>query len=495
MKLTKMSPKWAVSSVLGAALVVFDASAQNVATPAAKPAAAPKPPASAGLLNDWLRTQSDSFKAWDVGGDIRVRYEVFENGLSTDSTAAGVSRHFIDGIDNDDSILYMRLRPHIGYKPCDWVNFYVEGRYSSSTGDDQAINPGEDAFDLFQAYVDIGNKKDTPFSARVGRQVMIYGDQRFIGQAAWNNVDRSFDAVKLRYEVKDFWMDVFTSRVVLADDNNFNVSNDYDYFSGIYAGTKTLIPKQETEIYLLARNASRFSPTATAGAPVAGGPSARDIYSVGFRVKSLPDQLKGWDYSAEFIQQFGSVNLGGAVGRITQNAMAANINGGYTFKDTFGQPRVGLQYSYSSGDNDPTDGKSETLDTLFGSNHGHYGLMDYVGLRNVHNPTLNLSLKPAKAWKVGLDYHLFWLANDRDLFYPQTAAGRAANGYGRNTQFSKFVGSEMDLVIGYAPKPWLSIEAAYGHFFIGSYIQDSLAATGNKSADADWVYLQTTIKF
>jgi hypothetical protein len=308
-------------------------------------------------------------------------------------------------------------------------------------------------------------------------------------------VDRSFDAIKLRYEVKDVWVDVFSSRVVLADDNSLNVSNDYDYFSGIYAGSKTLIPNQETEIYVLSRNASRFSPTATAGAPVAGGPSARDIYSVGFRIKSLPDRLKGWDYSAEFIQQFGSVNLGGAAGRVTQDAMAANVTGGYTFKRVFGEPRIGLQYNYSSGDNNPADGKSETLDPLFGSNHPLYGLMDYVGLRNVHNPGLNLSVKPSKALKITLDYNLFWLANDRDLFYSQTAAGRTANGYGQNTQFSKFVGSELDLVASYAVKSWLNIEAGYGRFFIGSYVKDSLAAAGNKSADADWVYLQTTFRF
>jgi hypothetical protein len=488
-------PTWVASTVLGAALAVSNASAQNIATPAAKTTPAIKPPASAGLLNDWLRSQNEGIKVVDVGGDVRVRYEIFENALSTDSTAAGVSRHFIDGIDNDDAVLFMRLRPHIGYKPCNWINFYVEGRYSSTTGDDQAVNPGEDFLDVFQAYIDIGNKKDSPFSAKIGRQIMTYGDQRYIGQAGWSNVDRSFDAVKLRYEVKDVWVDLFTSRVVLADDNNLNVSNDYDYFSGLYAGTKTLIPKQETEVFVLARNAGRFSPTATLGAPTAGGPSARDIYSLGFRIKSLPDQLKGWDYSAEFIQQVGSVNLGGAVGRVTQNAMAVNVNGGYTFKNSLGETRVGAQYNYSSGDNDPTDGKSETLDTLFGSNHGHYGLMDLVGLRNIHNPTFSLSMKPDKAWKIGLDYHLFWLANDRDFFYPQTAAGRAANGYGRNTQFSKFLGSEIDLTASYALRSWLNLEAGYGHYFIGSYIKDSLAAAGNKAVDADWVYLQTTFKF
>lgn len=489
-KAAKLSP--AIACFLTASVLTgtrTQAHAQSASTAPAKPVA------SAGLLNDWLRTQDESLKKWDIGGEVRLRYEVSDNALSTDSTAAGVSRNFIKEIDTDDAVFYMRLRPHIGYKPCDWAGFFVEGRYSGTTGDDQAANPGEDFLDIFQAYVELGNKKESPFSAKIGRQVLAYGDQRFIGQAGWSNIDRSFDAVKLRYEVKDVWVDVFSSRVVLADDNNLNVSNDYDYFSGIYAGSKTLVPWQETEVFVLSRNANRFSPTATTGAPVAGGPSARDIYSIGFRIRSLPDKLTGWDYSAEGIRQFGSVNLGGAVGRVSQEAMAFNLNGGYTFKDTIGEPRLGLQYTYSSGDSNPNDGKSETLDPLFGSNHGYYGFMDLVGIRNIHNPTLSLSAKPAKAWKLTADYHLFWLADDRDFFYPQTAAGRAANGYGRNTQYSKFIGSELDMVATYTAKSWLTLEAGYGHFFIGNYIKDSLTAAGNRAADADWVYLQTVLKF
>src|ERR1044072_5049194 len=38
-------------------------------------AAAPAAP-SAGLANDYLRTQSDTFKDWDLGGQVRARYEI-----------------------------------------------------------------------------------------------------------------------------------------------------------------------------------------------------------------------------------------------------------------------------------------------------------------------------------------------------------------------------------------------------------------------------------
>src|SRR5690242_5913556 len=35
----------------------------------------PNPPPSAGLLNDWLRQQSPGFEPWDIGGQVRGRFE------------------------------------------------------------------------------------------------------------------------------------------------------------------------------------------------------------------------------------------------------------------------------------------------------------------------------------------------------------------------------------------------------------------------------------
>src|SRR6266446_4329624 len=32
-----------------------------------------------GLVNDWLRSQSSSFSAWDLGGQFRARYEHIEH--------------------------------------------------------------------------------------------------------------------------------------------------------------------------------------------------------------------------------------------------------------------------------------------------------------------------------------------------------------------------------------------------------------------------------
>jgi Alginate export len=295
----------------------------------------------------------------------------------------------------------------------------------------------------------------------------------------------------LRFENDTLWVDAFVSRVVLVNDHHFNVANDYDWFSGVYASTRTLVPKQETQLYLLARNTDAKSPTATTGRPQAGGPPARDIYTLGLRVKSLPGEFAGWDYDAELAGQFGNFYDPGLASRLGHEAFAAHIAGGYTCPHASWSPRLGLEYNYASGDSNPADGTHETFENLFPTNHKFYGYMDFASWQNLHNVRLTASAKPVKGLTVTLDYHLFWLADTADFFYAVSGVARSTGGYGRNPANDSFAGSELDCVASYVIKPWATAQAGYGHFFRGGYVKDSLAA----SQDADWFYLQAIINF
>lgn len=456
------------------------------------PAAPIKPVASAGLLNDWLRGQSDVFKDLDLGGQFRVRYEGKDNGGNDGRYA---SQDFLQNLPpgkfNDNSFVYLREKVHLGYTPSPWLGFYAEARDSSSTGDERNPNPGADQFDLHQAFITLGDARTFPITLKAGRQELVYGDERLIGNGDWGNLLRSFDAAKLRFENEDVWVDAFTGRLVLPDNHNFNAVNDYDWLSGLYASTKTLIPRQETQLYVLSRNASAQAAAADSGSLVSL-PGPRDIYTFGLRVKSLPGQWNGWDYGAELAKQYGSINIGGR--RLDQDAFASAVLGGYTFAKTWGTPRLGLEYDYASGDSDPGDGKSGTFENLFPTNHKHYGYMDFIGWRNIHDARLSASLKPLKPLSVSLDYHLFWLADTHDSFYPESGSGRSGNGYGKHPDYNNFVGSEIDLDATYTFKPWASLRAGYGHFFVGDYVKSSLAGSGG-ATDADWIYVQLTFNF
>ncbi|MEK7706769.1 MAG: alginate export family protein [Verrucomicrobiota bacterium] len=483
--------------ILSTALTVacgITASAQEKAGTTAMPT--PPPAAGAGLLNDWLREESADFKAWDIGGQERVRFE-YRSGMAVAGSSGAVD---FSRLSPDNDFLLFRTKIHLGYNsPCNWFSVYAEGRDSRDLNDKRrslagtSYKPEEDTCDLQQAYVRLGDAKTFPLTAKVGRQELAYGDERLVGAFDWSNMGRVFDAAKLRYETTDLWVDAFSGRVVIPRDDTFNTVNDYDWFSGIYASTKTLIPRQETQLYFLARNASAQSPTAFALPPPALFPlvGARDIYTVGLRVKSTPGEWQGWDYEAELAGQFGRfVDAGKS---LDQQAFAAHLAGGYTFTKTTATPRVGLEYNFSSGDSNPNDGKHETFDNLFPTNHKFYGFMDFLSLQNLHDVRLATSAKPAKNLTLTLDYHLFWLADTHDSFYAVNGTPRTTSGYGINPTYNSFVGSEIDLVASYAVKRWAALQAGYGHFFRGDYVKQSLGASGSK--DADWIYLQAVVNF
>ena len=177
------------------------------------------------------------------------------------------------------------------------------------------------------------------------------------------------------------------------------------------------------------------------------------------------------------------------------------VQGGYTFTNFWSQPRLGAVYSYSSGDSNPNDGTHGTFDNLFPTNHRLYGLMDFFSLQNVQDLRGTLQLKPLSRLNLALEGHGFWLADTHDNFYTVAGAPRGGvgttpgTGYGINPSYSSFVGTELDVIATYSVTRYAQVEAGYGHFFVGDYIRQSLAAPGFGSKDANYFYVQGNMTF
>jgi hypothetical protein len=478
---------------------------------------APPPPPTPfqGFINEPLRANDPYMNKWDIGGSFRVRYEA-----KTGFGLAGLpgSLDFRDhGADVSNDYLLEKARYRIGYTD-KWWSAFVEGR-SSFAQDDQRFNyfaspvppftrnrnglgPESDTFDLHQAYLTFGNHKEFPLSLKVGRQELSYGEERLVGAFAWNNIGRVFDAVKVRWQNEWFGADFFTSRVVIPEDGRFNVNNDYDYFSGVYA-TSLKIPKNIFELYFLARNATQSAISAEPQ-PQFPQPGARDIYTYGFRLKSKPGEFGNWDYTVEAAGQFGQYRdrrLGVNSPELDHEAYMAVLQGGYTFAAAWGTPRLGLEYSFGSGDSNPNDGKHGTFENLFPTNHKFYGYMDLASLQNIHDLRGVFQLKPTPRSSVALEAHGFWLADTHDNFYNVGGAPRGGvattpgNNYGINPSYDAYVGSEIDLVAGYAVNRFTQLEVGYGHFFVGDYVKQSLSAPAFGAKDADFFYASLNINF
>jgi hypothetical protein len=481
-----------------------ETNATSVATNTASVATNVAPAVSAGLVNDWLRQQSTNWTPWDLGGQFRARLEV-KDYFDTFGQPGQVAFRK-EGGDPNNTYLLMRARVHAGYNS-PWFGIYLEGQESSSTGDKRNPNVESDLFDLHQGYATIGNLQEFPLQLKGGRQAMDYGDQRLIGSFDWNNIGRTFDAIKLHSTPGDTtWVDAFVGHVVIPKDNQFDYPNNYDTFSGVYASTHELMPWQETQVYFLARNASEQAPNFTTGALVPL-PSPRDIYTPGFRFKSLPGKLEGFDYGVEADYQFGRYETvtGTAPGAVpgadlSQKAYLGHLDGGYTWEMPW-SPRVGAEFNYASGDKNASDGTHGTFDTLYPTTHMVTGIMDLYCLQNIEDARINLTVKPTKKFTAFTSFRGVWLATTSDSFYQANQTPRtggtpgAGNGYAINPTYNRFVGTEADLVLTYNFTSYAQLQGGYGHFFVGDYIRQSLSAPGFGYHDADYIYLQGTLNF
>ena len=470
-----------------AAAALAGLSAAAIAGPPVTPP--PKP------IEEPLLSFADGKVVFDV--QERLRWEIRENNFDFNDSVRSLT---------DDNWFLQRFRIGLMLKPVDWLRIYAQGQDSREWLSDRADIPGvlgaegDDPFDLRQAYIEIGNTKDIPWGIKAGRQMLAYGDERLIGGFEWNNIGRTFDAVKLSYKTPTWWIDAFASTVAVPHREGYNQSDLFNgnetereqVFSGIYFST-TALAFQTTDVYALHLHEEQ---TVT----------STNFLSLGLRLKSKPGYFApleqagyskdgktvapppapkpiGFDYEGEFVFQTGDVR------DLDLTAFAAHVGAGYTFDHSW-LPRVGIAYNYGTGDDDPGDGDIETFQNLFPTNHKYYGQMDVFSWQNMHDLEVSLKFSPVKKVNVKAEYHAFWLASTDDVWYrangatavrPLTPAARAASNY---------AGSEVDLTVTYAATKWLTFEAGYSHFFAGDYLADTGA-----SDDADFGYVQATVAF
>jgi hypothetical protein len=266
-----------------------------------------------GAIDDYLKTVAPQFGGWDIGVNERVR---FEDKDDAGTTHAGSNFDFFNAPPSDNSNQYRitRLLSRIAYNG-DLLSIVVDARSSYALDDDRYTataagkNMPEDdgPLQLQMAYILIGNLKDFPVTAKIGRQELIYGDSRLVGNAYWLNVPHTFDAVKLRYQNSFFGVDIFAANLVYVDADHFENSNRQDTLSGAYFDFPGLSKDNVTEIYVFARNVPRGIVTdnwSNVSAPFRFT-APQDIYTLGYHMKSKPNAFGPWDYGFETMWQFG----------------------------------------------------------------------------------------------------------------------------------------------------------------------------------------------
>ncbi|MCX6909361.1 MAG: alginate export family protein, partial [Verrucomicrobia bacterium] len=92
----------------------------------------------------------------------------------------------------DDLFVLNRFRLGMLARPLDFITVYGQGQDSRELASRRKTVPfvlgseGDNPFDLRQGCVEFGNLKKFPLSLRIGRQELLYGDERLVGNFEWN---------------------------------------------------------------------------------------------------------------------------------------------------------------------------------------------------------------------------------------------------------------------------------------------------------------------
>ncbi len=375
---------------------------------------------------------------------------------------------------NDDAYVLSRLRVNVDLKPTSWMQMLIQGQDSRVGWIDRSrVGPlFKDTFDLRQAYLYLRGGDSGPVGVRVGRQDLLFGGQRLVGPLDWTNTARSFDAARVELYTKNARFDLFLSSVVRIDPAHFDRHRDGENFHGAYGAVKSVIPGAIFEPYLFLKTNPRVIGSR--------GRGSLELYTAGYRIHRAAQP--GYDYSLEFARQWG------AFASDAVSAWAGYLIAGYTVKSLPWLPRLNAEYSYASGDKSPGDGRVQTFDNLYPTNHLFYGLADLVGWQNIKNPRVGVELKPHKKWKLALDHHWFWLANRNDHLYNAGLgiAVRSPRGGARHTD----VGRELDLACWYNLSSQMILGAGYGHLAPGRFLKEN-----SPGSSTTFPYVFATYKF
>jgi hypothetical protein len=413
------------------------------AVPAALAQQPPAPgPATSAVRPPVFNRANERLPAWfTLRGEFRERIEGFD-GFGFNST-------------RDDLYWLTRLRLNAAVTPSKRLRFEVQmqdARVAKKT-----IGPTGTPFkaplDLRMAFADVG-ATTSPFRVRVGRQELVYGEQRLIGHVGWLNAARTFDGVKATFRNKAFQTDVFATSVVRILDGEFDRSGNGNRFAGAYGATTKLIPQATVEPFVLFKRDVNLRAEA-------GGLGTLEEFTTGIRlVGKMPARL---DYGIEMALQRGSL------GTDDISAWAGHWQLRETFPGRF-TPRVTGEYNFASGDEDPGDNVRGTFDQLYPTPHDKTGLADQIGWKNIHHARAGFELSPVKGMPLTTNYHSWWMAESKDAVYNigNAVVGRVAAGAA-----DRHVGQEIDVQVSKAITPQIQAAAGYAHIFPGAFLKET----------------------
>ena len=312
-------------------------------------------------------------------------------------------------------------------------------------------------------------------SLTIGRQYLIYDDQRFLSARNWNQNSLSYDALVYKFKKNTFVFDL-----------GFSLNNQRE---NVFGNEYPLdIMKTLNFLYLK----KQFSKLNISILGIASGyqkdRTAETIYLRATTGTYLEYKTGNLSVSASGYYQFGKNKTG-----LDVNAYLLSANTKYNI----GKFKLGTGIDIISGKNElKTDSsyinKDQMFSVLYGGRHRFYGNMDYFsnlplatsggGLVDIF-ATLNYKLTSTTA--LGVTYHFFALQNN---VIDPTYTGQDIKA------LKKSLGSELDLNFSWTLSKIINLKGGYSFMLPTNSLEIIQGIDPGKSDFPSWAWIMLTVK-
>jgi hypothetical protein len=418
-----------------------------------------------------------------INGDVRYRFE-YEDNFNQKFYGKNPPKG-----DSDDAFLLQRIRIGFVLKVHEHVllsaGLQDSRAYGVALPDDAFYNsrlglqnnPNKDYFEPFDTYLELQDLFGRQITLKGGRQIIAYGDKRVFGPGEWGNTGRYiWDAAKLSYRFEENFIDTFYGRNIVHDPDSFSLHHRH-FFEAFAIYSHFPVRVQDRKLYLEPFFVRKWDDHANYKSE---DNTFGDFHSNYFGLRNYGEIFPGFDYDLTFVWQTGNW------GNDDLDAYGYHVLAGYELESVPWKPRISAEFSYASGDSDPTNGDRGTFDGVFGARDKMYGRMNLMDWKNLQDAQLNLKLKPLKILCLKAEFHKFWLAEEKDAWYLNPKVYRDKTG-----NSGKELGVEFDITAKYlTPVDGLEVQFGYGHFWPGTFVK-KLA----DDVDADWFFFQLQYNF
>jgi hypothetical protein len=355
------------------------------------------------------------------------------------------------------------------------VSFFMSIQDVRTWGNTSQTKATDNFLSLHEAWVEanIGDH----WKVKLGRQELNYDNFRFLGNLDWALQARAHDFAVVKHEKENMKLHVgggYNQGGQMNSGNIFTVSNQYKLAQ--FARYENRFGDFSFSA-LFWNDGRQFVITDDAGAIVDDGVRYRQTLGL----PTLRYQIGNTAISGFYYHQLGKDASGRDIQAFDVSAQVSHQISGAPGTDRRLRATAGFEIFSGTPTNDPAENRS--FSPMYGTNHLFNGYMDLFYVGGSHENSVGLR-----------DFYLkgrydfgpkFFVQTDGHLFYAQADVYRPGISEER---MDSYLGSELDVSVGYLFNQAISLQGGYSHFFSTDTFE-VIQNNGSLKNTQNWAYL------